>query len=805
MKPLHLLAVLFICTPHFLLSQSSFTISGKINDGNDQGIAFANVLLMKTADSSFVKGGVTNESGNYFLESIPSGSYYVEGSVVGFQSARSESFDLTSDYTVPVLVMLEGEALGEVIVQATKPLYTQKVDRLVINVENSIVSSGGTALEVLERSPGVVVNRQNNGISVVGKEGVVVMINGKISYVPTSSIVQLLDGMSADNIESIELITTPPANFDAEGNAGYINIVLRKNADLGLNGSYSLSLGYGKGIVSNDNISFNYRKNKFNLFGSYSYLADQRDQLIKTSREFRNNGDLLSNSSRTDRDPNQQNHNLRLGTDVQLSEKTITGFILTAFSNKWTMDAFNNSTDALNGIPTGFVTLENTEKNHLRHFGANYNIKHDFTENKFISMDIDYLYYEFDNPTDYVNRFFDGGNMFLRTELLQSRKETPLTTLVGKIDYSNKVDDAFNFELGAKGIKNDFENDVSVANDVNGTFVFDPTLTNFSVLDESIMAVYASADYTIDEKTSAKAGVRYEYTDSRLDVDTQGTVVDRQYGIWFPSVFLSRKWTDDLSMNVSYSKRITRPTFNDLAPFVIFFEPNTFLSGNAGLQPAISNTIKFDTNFKNYFLSFQYTNEDATIANFQERIDPDTGRLIFEAANLDYTRTFSIITGIPIKLAPWWRTQNNLTYVRQEVRSFYLGEPIEQELGIFSANSSHSFKISDSFSAELSGFYNGPGFFGNARYDAFYAINLGLQKKFSDKWGTLKFSINDIFDSLEFNGGTDLPEQNILTRNLFDFSNRTFTMTYTRNFGNKELRSARNRETGSEEERRRVN
>jgi outer membrane receptor for ferrienterochelin and colicin len=805
MKPLQLLVVLFLCTPLFLISQNSYTITGKINDGNDQGIAFANVLLMKAADSTFVKGAVTSETGTYSLENVPSGSYFVEGSVVGFQLARSEAFTLNSDYTVPNLVMLEGEALGEVVVQATKPLYTQKVDRLVINVENSIVSSGGTALEVLERSPGVVVNRQNNGISVVGKEGVVVMINGKISYVPTSSIVQLLDGMSADNIESIELITTPPANFDAEGNAGYINIVLKKNADLGLNGSYSLSLGYGKGIVSNDNISFNYRKNKFNLFGSYSYLADQRDQLFKTSREFRDSGDLLSTSSRTDRDPNQQNHNLRLGADVQLSEKTITGFILTGFSNKWTMDAFNSSTDAINGVPSGFVTLENTEKNHLRHFGANYNIRHDFTADQFISMDIDYLYYEFDNPTDYVNMFFDGSNMFLRTELLQSRKETPLSTLVGKIDYSNKIDDAFKFELGAKGIKNDFENDVSVANDVSGMFVFDPSLTNFSVLDESIMAAYASADYTIDEKTSAKAGVRYEYTDSKLDVDTQGTVVDRQYGIWFPSVFLSRKWTDDLSMNVSYSKRITRPTFNDLAPFVIFFEPNTFLSGNAGLQPAISNTVKFDTNFKNYFLSFQYTNEDATIANFQERIDPDTGRLIFEAANLDYTRTFSIITGIPIKLAPWWRTQTNLTYVRQEVRSFYQGEPIEQELGIFSANSTHSFKISDSFTAELSGFYNGPGFFGNARYDEFYAINLGFQKKFSDKWGTLKFSVNDIFDSLEFNGGTDLPEQNILTRNLFDFSNRTFTLTYTRNFGNKELRSARNRETGSEEERRRVN
>lgn len=799
-----LLLLGFLCL-QVTFAQSGFSVSGKISDIDNQGIAFANVLLMRATDSTLVKGSLTDDNGSYVFDNILRGTYYVQATFVGYQPSKSDAFELNEVMEIPDIILKEGEELGEVVVQARKPLFTQKVDRLVINVENSIVSSGGTALEVLERSPGVVVNRQSNGISVVGKEGVVVMINGKISYVPQSSLVQMLDGMNADNIESIELITTPPANFDAEGNAGFINIVLKKNADLGLKGSYSLSAGYGKGFVTNDNINFNYRKNDFNLFGSYSYGLDKRAQIFKTSREFRDDGTLLTNSSVTDRDPTQRNHNIRLGSDYQLSEKTVIGAIITAFDNRWSMDAVNNSIDAANGMPTGIVELLNTEINQLKHFGTNFNIKHDFSENEYISTDLDYLYYEFNNPTDYTNSFFDGNNMFLETNLLRSRKETPLTTLVGKIDYLNKKSDKFKYEFGVKGIKNDFENDVSVENLVNGDWIFDPTLTNFSVLDETILAAYGASEYTIDDKTSLKAGLRFEHTDSKLDTDTQGTVVDRQYGIWFPSIFLNRQWNDNLSMNVSYSKRITRPTFNDLAPFVIFFEPNTFLSGNASLQPAISNTFKYDINFKNYFLSFQYTNEDSSIANFQERIDQDTGRLIFEAANLDYTRTFSIITGIPLKLTDWWRSQNNFTYLRQKVRSFYLGTPIEQELGMFTANSTHSFKISDNLSAELSGFYNGPGFFGNALYEEVYGINFGIQNKFGDKWGTLKFSINDILDSVEFNGGTNLPEQNIVTRNLFDFSNRTFQITYTRNFGNTELRSARNRETGSEEERRRIN
>ncbi len=786
-------------------SQQQFEISGEVTDSGDRAIPFANVLLFKTEDASLVKGMLTDENGKYVFERIARGNYYIKSELLGYNSSNSQNFELSADYNLPTLILSEGEALDEVLVEAKKPLFVQKVDRLVINVENSIVSTGGTALEVLERSPGIVVNRQNNLISVVGKDGVVVMINGRTSYVPASTLVQMLDGMAADTIESIEVITTPPANFDAEGNAGFINIVLKKNSNLGANGSYSISMGYGKGIVSNDNINFNYRNDKLNVFGNYSFRLDKREQLISTSRDFVENEDLFSTNSRSERKPTQRNHNLRTGLDYQLSEKTIAGLILTGFDNRWSMDALNNSFDEINGVFERRVLLANSEINRLRHFGGNFNIKHDFNEEDYISLDLDYLYYEFYNPTDYENSFFDENNDFDRLENLRSRKDTPLNTWVAKLDYFDELSDAVKVETGVKLIRNDFENDVSVDNLIDQEWINDTTLTNFSVLDESIMAAYGTMDYTISEKTSLKAGLRYEYTDSKLDVDTQGRVVDRQYGIWFPSVFLNHKWSDNLSMNWSYSKRITRPTFNDLAPFVIFLEPNTFISGNASLQPAISQTFKFDINFKSYFLSFQYTDQDSSIANFQERIDNATGRLIFEAANLNYTRTFSIIAGIPVKITNWWRTQNNLTYVDQTVSSIYDDDLIELNLGIFSANSSHSFKLSENLSAELSGFYNGPGFFGNAKYNEIYALNFGLEQKFGEKWGTLKFAVNDFLDSLEFRGGTNLPDQNFSTQNVFDFSNRTFLLTYTRNFGNKELRSARNRETGSEEERRRIN
>ncbi len=797
--------LLFIIFSINLNAQSSYTIIGLIQDSDGGPMAYSNVLLLKANDSTLVKGTLAQEDGTFEMDNVISGSYIVQGSMIGYKSTNSQPFELNNDYKVETIVLSGFEALDEVVLVAKKQLFEQKVDRMVINVASSIVSSGGSALEILERSPGVLVNRQSNGISLAGKDGVVIMINGKTSYVPASSIVQMLEGMSADNIESIELITTPPANLDAEGNAGFINIVLKKRTDLGLNGSYSLSAGYGDGETTSDNINFNYRKNKINLFGSYSFSLDKRAQIMSTSREYEEEGNLLSSKTVTNRDPRQRDHNMRIGLDVQVTEKTISGVLITAFDNRWSMDAFNESFDTENGLPISFVDLVNSEINHLKHYGVNFNVKHNFTKDKFISFDLDYLNYEFNNPTDYTNSFYDGDRIFINEELLRSRKNTPLYTWVSKFDYSNKVNDKLILEFGVKGTKNNFENVVSIEDLFDDLWVIDPSLTNMSQLDEKIFAGYGALDYSFTEKTSIKLGLRYEYTNTVLDTDTEGTVVDRQYGEWFPSVFLNRKFNDNLSMNISYSRRITRPTFNDLAPFIIFFDPNTFFSGNASLQPAISNSAKYAINYKSYFFSLQYTNEEGSIARFQEFIDEDTGRLIFELSNLDFTKTFTTTLGFPLKISNWWRTQNNLTYVRQKVRAFYNEEPIELSLGNFSANSTHSFKISNSFSTEVSGFYNGPGFFGSAKYDEVYGINIGFQQKFSDKWGTLKFSINDVLDSVEFTGGTDLPEQNIKTENLFDFSNRTFTLTYSRNFGNQKLQSKRERETGSEEERRRVN
>jgi outer membrane receptor protein involved in Fe transport len=677
---------------------------------------------------------------------------------------------------------------------------------MVINVESSILSAGSTALEVLERSPGVTINRQNNNISLTGKNGVTIMINGKISYLPQASIVQLLEGMSSDNIQSIELITTPPANLDAEGNAGFINIVMKERSDVGLNGSYSLSAGVGNGYTTNNNINFNYRKNKINVYGNYSFLLRSQGQVFSFSRTYLDqNDDLINLSTVSNRDPVQRNHNARIGLDYSVSEKTIIGMIVSGYDNKWTMDAVTPSETSTNGAASSFTEVLSDERNQLSNIGTNFNLKHNFKEDGFFSIDYDYLYYYNENPTNYENNNYDTNGNFVDQELTKSNKTTPINISVIAADYSNQISDKIKIEAGAKGAFSNFENDVVVETFDGQDYIEDPSLTNFSNLDERILAAYTSVDYKISDKLNAKIGLRFEHTDSKLDSDKDGVVVDRSFGELFPSAFFTYIINDSLNMNVSYSRRITRPTFNEMAPFVIFFDPNTFFAGNPAIQPAISNAFKIGTNYKSLVLSMQYTLEKGTIARFQERFDEENERLIFIADNLDELNTFSITLGLPFKITHWWKTQNTLIFLNTRILNTINESQYEQKLNSFNINSTQSFTIADNLTAELNFNYNSPQLFGSLKIESTYFLNVGIQKKLGEKWGTLRFNVNDIFDSFEYNGGTNIPEENLNTDNTFDFSNRTFLLTYTRNFGNKKLKSARSRQTGAEEERKRVN
>ncbi|MEM9848934.1 MAG: outer membrane beta-barrel family protein, partial [Bacteroidota bacterium] len=293
--------------------------------------------------------------------------------------------------------------------------------------------------------------------------------------------------------------------------------------------------------------------------------------------------------------------------------------------------------------------------------------------------------------------------------------------------------------------------------------------------------------------------------DSKLNTDTEGLVVDRQFGAFFPTALVSHQFNEQWSSNFSYSRRITRPTFNEIAPFVYFLDPNTFFSGNSGLQPAITDAIKLDLNYKNIFFSAQYAVQDSAIARFQQQYDPTTERLIFVSENLKNATTWSFTLGMPLDITPWWNMRINATYYCLENNGYINEELTSITQHYAQINTNQSFQLPFDLSAELAFVYTGPSLWGKNRIGANYDMTIGLQKQLGERGGTLRFNVMDVLDSNRIRLSSYEPTQNFFFNGDFDLSQRTFSLSYTRRFGNNKVKAERYRAVGAAEELKRTN
>ena len=787
-----------------LITYGQSNINGMVGDHVGEPIPFANVLLLSKADSSLVTGSVSDIEGNFQLVGAQSGEFLIKATMVGYAPViKNISIDGMNDVNLRKIHLQEDvQQLSEVVITAQKPLYEKLLDRTVVNVKSSITSTGKSALEVIEKSPGVNVNRQTSSISMQGKSGVLVMINGKMSRLPIDAVVQMLDGMSSSSIDKIELITTPPAKYDAEGDAGIINIVTTKNLANGTNGNFGLTGGYNKGETLGTNFNLNHRNDRFSYFVDYSILSDRNKNSWENERIVREEGFDKTVFNNSIREPHTTVQNIRTGIEYDLNSKTNAKVLVTGYRRNWDMDAITTDQNSLSMDSVINTEMVVHESNIWQSIGGSFGLRHKLNNRQQISVDFDYLHYDNNNPSNYNNT--TSLNEESQEELIAVDKDTPINFKIVKFDYSNQLNESLKFETGLKSTFSRFNNKVSVRSFANETWSENAFLSNQSNLNEDIMAAYVSWDWTPLVGLKLNGGLRYEHTDSYLSSPEEEGLVDREFSNFFPSLFISKNLAEESSINLAYSKRISRPSFNDMAPFVFFAGPNTFIAGNPALKPVLSDGVDLSYQLKQWWVSIKYSHAANSIGFLQPEIDPTNNEQIFRSRNLEYLNTVSLTTSLPIAITSWWEIQNDASVNFQTFETAHLQDNFTEQVTSINISSTSSITLPKDYSLEVSGNYQSKSLFGIWQFEPLGQLNLGVRKKLKNDNGSISVNVSDVLHTSVWKLKTEIPEISATTNTKYDWNMRSVNVTYSRSFGNKKLKSV-NIGSGSKEERSRIN
>jgi len=804
--------ILLIYSSFFLLFASvsaAQSIKGAVHDHHGNAIPFANVLLLSHKDSVMLKTATASDSGEFVLENVQHGTYRLMTSAVGYQKAYTDTFSLQNKpglvLTKNLVMNQEDNLLEQVTIKGSRPVFEQETDKLVVNVQAMLTGAGGNALDVLERSPGVVINRQSNALSLLGKSGVTILINGKTSRITPDAIMQMLQGMHASNIEKIELISNPPARYDAEGDAGIINIILKKDSNAGMNGSCYISAGMGRYEKFNGGINLNYRNKKWNIFSDYAAVRDREWQQLKTYSDLMFDGQFTRNRTVKNLHNTRPFQSIRTGVDYNISNKTTVGVLLSGFWNGLRSYAPGKQDIYRTEQLTQEVSFLDEEKNFWKHGMANVYLVQKFKKNQELTVDVDFVKYHNSNPHAYTNRYYEPNKTMGRTELIRIRKETPIRIWVMKAEYNIDLNPGTKLNFGSKATFMKLNNDVHVEYDRPEGWEANPEFTRNFDLQDKIAAGFVNLNHKFNSKFHLQAGLRYEFAHMLIGQPGQSSMVDRRYSNLFPSIFVTHELSKTSSLNISCSRRVQRPGYDLLAPWVMFINPYTFVSGNPELLPAFTHIIQSTYSFKSrYLLAVKFSHDRNALDRFRTHVDSTTNRTLITAENIRSLGTVSAMFSAPVTISSWWKMQTNITGVYQKIKTDTEGKLIH--INNFNANifNSHTITFPAGFTAELSALYNSASFWGISKMKALGSVNIGVKKKLAKNKGSITMNVSDLFRTNTLKLAANNVGENQVSGWSQRYEARVMRLTYSRTFGNSFLKGNGQRSTGSEEERTRV-
>lgn len=803
----HLLLT-FILLSTFALAQTG-KISGTSLDETQKPAEFVNVALYNANDSSLVKVVPTDEKGYFEFDEIAYNTYFFRISGISFETYKSAAFSISLEKAVmsfPGIILKQGAtSLKEVTVTTDKQFIERKLDKLVVNVENSIVSAGNTALEVLQRSPGVTVNEES-GINMKGKSGVIVMIDGKPSPLSGTELIAYLKSVPAANIQSIELISNPSARYDAAGNAGIINIKFKKDKRQGFNGSATLSYGQGVYPKPSASTNFNLREKKVNLFGSYSYSQPQNFTYFYINRKFFDKDHNLASTFEQESYTKQPfiSHNVRMGLDVYASKKTVIGVMINGNWNESKRDGSTNATIKTKDNVLNYTTHTAIKLDEKRFNGfGNVNFKHTFdSTGKELTADIDFGSYGAKTIQNIRNTNSSPNGTTLSNKLLATDQTGDITVRSIKADYIHPFTEKDKLEIGIKSSLVTSNNDVKFFNVLNEVNVLDSSLSNHFIYNENINAAYMSYAKELS-KWDLQCGLRMEHTNTKGEQLATGETFARNYISLFPNIVINRKFSQENAFSLSYSRRIDRPSYRQLNPFKIFVDSYTYVVGDPTLRPVMNNIYEANHTFKaKYITTLSYTNSKQSITDIF--VQDDSTKISYQIpANIRDFEQYNLGLYIPFKIKKWMSSTLSGSVYRNMYKSPLQGGILQQSFNSWDMNLNNVFTLgSKGWSAELNAFYQSKMVWGLFYIKSLAQVTAGIQKISKNKNSIFKVSVSDIFHTNHIAVVVQYQNQDFVTERNWD--SRVATFSYTYRFGKNTVPKARQRTSGVEDEKRRA-
>ena len=792
-------------------------ITGVVKDAQGKGLEKSTITLLNGRDSSMVKLAVTNADGKFSVATGRSGSFLLSVSHVGLAPVYSKTIEVSgtgnTDIGEIVMSKLKGD-LTAVTVTSKKPIVEVKADKTILNVEGTINATGSDALELLRKSPGVLVDKDDN-ISLAGKNGVQIYIDGKPSPLSGSDLSNYLKSMQASQIESIELITNPSAKYDAAGNAGIINIRLKKNKSFGTNGS--LNAGYNIGIFPkyNGGLSLNHRNKKINVFGNFNYNNAKQNNQFNLERRLLDT--LFDGSTRMIFRNNSTG--FKAGLDYFVNKKSTLGLMVNGNLGYNKMES--DSRTPISYIPTGVVdrTLVANNRTKMDRNNVNFNINYKYadTAGRTLDLDADYGLYRLKSNQLQPNYYYSGtSNTLLNQFFYRFIAPTDIDIYTLKADYEQ------NFKKGKLGVggkiafidtRNNFQR-YNVATLSPEARTLDLGRSNQFDYSENINALYVNYNRQL-KGVMIQGGLRMENTHSAGDsygLNADGTVnksnkkaFSRNYTNLFPSAAVTFNKNPMNTWGLSYSRRIDRPAYQDLNPFEFKLDEYTFQKGNIDLRPQYTNVFTLTNTYKfklNSSLSYSHVADV-----FTQLIDTaDKSKSFITKKNLATQDVVALNISYPFMYKTYMAFVNlNASYSKYKA-DFGGGSRVANlDAASFNIYMQHSLKFGKKkdWTGEISGWYNSPSIWqGTFESKQIWSVDGGLQKNIFKGKGTFKVSVSDIFFSLRWKGESNFAGQQTIASG--NFESRQFRTALTWRFGSSTVKAARQRKNASEEEEKRT-